>query len=132
MNEKYSKLIEAATAVRKNAYAPYSKYLVGSAIESSDGRIFVGCNVENACYNSGFCAERAALTRAVSEGAKQFVRIVVVTQSDKAAAPCGACRQALAEFSLEMEVVMVNLTGDKKVMQLNQLLPEAFTPAALV
>ena len=123
-------LIEAARAVRLRAYAPYSRFLVGAALEAEDGSVFVGCNVENASYSVTLCAERGALAAAVSAGARRFRRIAIVTDSERPTPPCGACRQALAEFGEELEVVSVG-TKHTRQWTIRDLLPEAFTPEHL-
>jgi cytidine deaminase len=123
-------LLRAAEDARRHAHAPYSHYLVGAAVETEDGRIFAGCNVENASYGLTICAERAAVCAAVANGARRIRRAVVVTDSDPPGAPCGACRQVLAEFGLDMEVMAV---GPSRRMQwsLRELLPSAFTAEVL-
>jgi cytidine deaminase len=120
------KLLAAARAVRRRAHAPYSKFKVGAALEAVDGRIFTGCNVENASYGATICAERAALTKAISEGARRFRRIAIVADTRQPCPPCGICRQALDEFAPEMEVVMANTHGKIRVTVLSELLPNAF------
>lgn len=123
-------LIQAALQARQNAYAPYSHYAVGAAIVTRDGKIFSGCNVENAAYPTGMCAERVALFKAVSEGARAFSAVVVATENG--GSPCGSCRQALAEFGLDWEILMVDNTGAiKQQSTLRELLPLAFTPQQL-
>jgi cytidine deaminase len=119
-------LVEAARAVRRLAYAPYSRFLVGAALEAEDGSVFVGCNVENASYSVTICAERGALAAAVAAGARRFRRIAIVTDAEPPTPPCGACRQALAEFGEELEVVSV---GSKQIRHwtIRELLPDAFT-----
>src|SRR5580692_1317617 len=102
-------LIEAALAARKNAHAPFSRFQVGAALEDSDGHIHTGCNVENATYGLTICAERVAVFKAVSEGAKKFTRIAVAADTDVLTPPCGACRQILWEFCGNAEVTLVNL-----------------------
>lgn len=120
------KLIRMAIEARKSAYAPYSKFKVGAALETTDGTIFTGCNVENASYGVACCAERTALFKAVSEGVTEFVRIAVIADTAKPCPPCGICRQALFEFSPNIEVVMANTKGKTKTMKLSALLPHGF------
>jgi cytidine deaminase len=123
-------LISAARSVQARAYAPYSKFRVGAALESSDGTVFLGCNVENASYGLTICAERAAVFAAVSAGVTRFRRAVVVSDVDPPAAPCGACRQVLAEFGLDLPIDGV---GSKAAVRwrLSDLLPAAFGPEQL-
>lgn len=123
-------LIEAARRVQQQAYAPYSHYRVGAALESEDGAVYVGCNVENASYGLTICAERAALAAAVAAGARRFRRAVVVTDSDPPGAPCGACRQVLNEFGADM---IVDAIGPTRAVRwsLSELLPAAFGPEQL-
>ncbi|MGH7561977.1 MAG: cytidine deaminase [Gemmatimonadales bacterium] len=124
------RLIDAARAVRQRAYAPYSRFLVGAALEAEDGAIFEGCNVENASYGLTICAERSALAAAVSAGVRRFRRVAIVTDADPPTPPCGACRQVLAEFGGGLEVIAV---GSKQTRQwtMRDLLPDAFTPEHL-
>ena len=117
-------LIEAALAVRGRAYAPYSEFFVGAALETVSGEIFVGCNVENSSFGLTICAERFAIGSAVAAGHKKFTRVVVAAESK--ASPCGACRQVLAEFG-NVEVIMVDPQGTiTHTRQLDELLPEQF------
>lgn len=118
-------VLAAARTAQGRAHAPYSKYRVGAAIESEDGRIFAGCNVENASYGLTICAERGAVMAAVAAGATRFRRVVVVTDSEPPAAPCGACRQFLSEFGLGLEVEAVG-PGSTRRWQLSELLPASF------
>ncbi|MFN8651154.1 MAG: cytidine deaminase [Gemmatimonadales bacterium] len=115
----------AAVAARAQAYCPYSGYAVGAALEATDGRVFVGCNVENASYGVTLCAERSALTAAIAAGARQFRRIAIVAGSDPAVAPCGACRQMLSEFGTELVVESFGPAGSRRWI-LSDLLPDAF------
>jgi cytidine deaminase len=123
-------LVVAARAARAHAHAPYSRFAVGAALEADDGRIFAGANVENASYGLTNCAERVALGAAVAAGARCFKRIVVVTDATRAAAPCGACRQVLAEFGADLVIEAVGLR-DRRRWVLKDLLPDRFGPEAL-
>ena len=118
-------LVEAARAAQLRAYAPYSKFRVGCALEAEDGRVFVGCNVENASYGLTICAERAAVCAAVAGGAQRFRRVVVVSDADPPAAPCGACRQVLSEFGRDLRVDGVGAAGAVR-WTIAELLPAAF------
>jgi cytidine deaminase len=117
--------VQAARAVQQRAYAPYSGFQVGAALEAEDGSVHVGCNVENASYGLTICAERAAVTAAVCAGARRFRRAVVVSDSDPPAAPCGACRQVLAEFG-DYEVMAVGPARSLR-WRVSELLPAAFS-----
>lgn len=128
--EEKKALIEIAGEARRRAYAPYSQYQVGAALRTRSGRIFTGCNVENAAYPSSMCAERVAIFKAVSEGEKDFEVIAVVTANG--GSPCGGCRQVMAEFNLEMVVLIANEEGRLvRTTTVAELLPEAFTPRDL-
>ena len=120
------RLVEAARAAQEHSYCPYSRYRVGAALETGDGRVFVGSNVENASYGLTICAERAAVVSAVSAGARNFRRIVIASDSEPPAPPCGACRQVLAEFGSELEVESVGPTQSRR-WTIRELLPDAFT-----
>jgi cytidine deaminase len=123
-DERLAALVDAALAARERAYAPYSKFYVGAAIETEDGEIFSGCNVENSSYGITNCAERVAVGTAITAGHRRFRRVVVA--SEKKASPCGACRQVLAEFG-ELEVIMVDREGKITSRRpLSELLPEQF------
>jgi cytidine deaminase len=119
-------LIEAARAVRLNAHATFSQFKVGAALEAADGRIFTGCNVENATYGLTVCAERVAVWKAISEGCRQYVRVAVVADTEEPTPPCGACRQILWEFGGDLEVILANLTAEKARYRLLDLLPYPF------
>ncbi len=118
-------LVDAARAAQQRAYAPYSRFRVGCALEADDGRVFVGCNVENASYGLTICAERAAVCAAVAAGAQRFRRAVVVSDADPPAAPCGACRQVLSEFGPALRVDGVG-RGAMVTWTIAELLPAAF------
>ena len=120
-------LITAARTARENAYAPYSGYKVGAALLADSGNVYTGCNIENASYGATICAERVAAAKAVSSGERSFPALAVVADAPEPPAPCGFCRQFLAEFGLETMVYMANLNGDIRRMTLQELLPEAFT-----
>ncbi|TVR24281.1 MAG: cytidine deaminase [Anaerolineaceae bacterium] len=123
-------LIQTAIDASKNAYVVYSGYAVGAALVAADGRVFTGCNVENAAYPAGVCAERTALVKAVSEGCREFVAVIVVTRGG--GAPCGICRQALAEFAPDLRVVIADMDGRvHHDTTLRHLLPLSFGPADL-
>lgn len=118
-------LIEAAKAVRKNAHAPYSKFLVGAALETQTGARFVGCNVENASYGATICAERAAILAMVAAGERAPQRIAVYTESDEPAMPCGMCCQVLVEFNPKLELIVANRKGARS-MRLDEVVPHPF------
>ncbi len=119
-------LIEAAKQARSRAYAPFSKFQVGAALETEDGQIVTGCNCESASYGLTICAERVAIFKAISEGAKQAKRIVILANTETLTPPCGACRQWLWEFGQDMEVILVNLDGVSANYRLSTLLPWPF------
>jgi cytidine deaminase len=130
-NELRQKLISLAQQAREKAYAPYSSYQVGAALLTASGKFFTGCNVESAAYPTSMCAERVAVFKAVSEGEREFVAIAVVTSNG--GAPCGACRQVLAEFGGETQVVVADVEGHiRQEARLAELLPGAFGPEDLV
>ena len=124
-------LIEAAKQARENAHAPYSNFRVGAALRSTSGRIFAGCNVENATYGLTICAERVAIFKAVSEGERGFSAIAVVTDTEVLTPPCGACRQLIWEFCGDIPVSMANLKGKIEVVQMKELFPKPFDDSNL-
>jgi cytidine deaminase len=122
----YSHIIEAALRARDHALAAYSNFHVGAAIEADDGQVFAGCNIESAAYGETVCAERVAVWKALSEGARRFTRIAVVVDTARLTPPCGTCRQLLWEFCGDIEVVLANLRGDAETMRMSDLLPRPF------
>jgi cytidine deaminase len=119
-------LVESATQARERAIAPHSRFRVGAALLCNGGKIFTGCNLESSSYGLTICAERVALFKALSEGERQFIGIVVVADTNPLTTPCGACRQVLWEFCGDIEVVMANLDGQSKLVKLSTLFPEPF------
>ena len=126
MENTPEKLIEAAVKVRENAHAPYSNFKVGAAVETKSGKIFTGCNVENASYGLTVCAERIAIFKAISEGETEFTRIAVVADTPELTPPCGACRQIIWEFCGDVPVIFSNLDGATETVRMKELLPRAF------
>ena len=119
-------LRETAKDASTRSYSPYSKARVGSAVETSDGKIYQGCNVENASYGLTICAERTTVCTAVAAGVQTFTQMVIVADSETPCPPCGACRQFLFEFAPNLELWVANLSGETKFYRLCDLLPEAF------
>ena len=118
-------LMKAALAVRDNAYVPYSRFAVGAAVEGASGRIYSGCNVENASYGLTNCAERTAVFNAISAGESKLLRLLVVADTTGPVAPCGACRQVMQEFSIQ-EIILCNTAGDFMTVVMSELLPYGF------
>lgn len=130
MSVDWGPLKRAAAAARENAYAPYSNYRVGAALLAADGRIFVGCNVENASYGLTVCAERTAVGNAIVAGVREFRAIAVASAGSRAATPCGACRQVLAEFMSDREVCCFT-PEDERRYGVSELLPVSFASSTL-
>jgi cytidine deaminase len=125
-------LLQVAMEASKMAYAPYSNFHVGAALECSDGTVYTGCNIENASYGAANCAERTAIFKAVSEGHTDIMRMAIYSpDSEMFAMSCGICRQVMAEFNYDMEVIFAKANGEFKVMSLREVLPDAFTPESL-
>lgn len=125
-------LIEEAKIARDKAYVPYSKFPVGAALLSENGRVYHGCNIENAAYTVGNCAERTALYKAYSDGDTKFTALVVTADTERPVPPCGACRQVISELCpKDMKVILTNLKGDIQELTVEQLLPGAFSPEDL-
>ena len=122
---------ERAAAAMEQAYAPYSGFRVGAALLGTDGSIAEGCNVENASYPAGICAERAAVAAAVARGVRTFAAIVIYTEAEVPTPPCGMCRQVLVEFAPQLEVVSITRGGAQAQWSMSDLLPAAFTPTSL-
>ncbi len=119
-------LIELAKQARAHAYAPYSGFAVGAAALSADGRVFLGCNIENASYGLTNCAERTAIFSAVAAGAKELAALAVVADGEQPCSPCGACRQVVAEFAVK-RIILANLAGKSRIVTAEELLPFAFS-----
>ncbi len=126
MEHTDKELIAAAMAVRENAYAPFSEFRVGSALETGDGEIIVGSNVESASYGLTVCAERVAVWNAISQGKRKITKIAVVADTEDLTPPCGVCRQIIWEFGGDIPVVLANLNGKTETVQMKDLLPRAF------
>ena len=124
-------LCRAAIAMLDRSYSPYSHFPVGAALECSDGTVFTGCNIENAAYGCTICAERTAIFKAVSEGHRDFVRIVIAGRSEGLCVPCGVCRQVLREFAPNIEIICLNGAGEERTFTLEELLPHSFGPEYL-
>ena len=119
-------LLNAALSARERAYAPYSKFMVGAAVMANSGKIYTGCNIENASYGLTVCAERNALFSAVGAGEREFTALCVVGDTEAPISPCGACRQVMAEFKVP-RIILANLKGDVKEYTLEELLPYGFS-----
>ena len=128
---EYDALIAAATEARLNAHAPFSGFRVGAALRASSGRVFGGCNVENATYGLTVCAERVAIFKAISEGERGFDAITVVTDADSLTPPCGACRQLIWEFCGDVPVILSNLRGKTETIPMHVLFPKPFDSSNL-
>ena len=124
-------LIESALSVRENAHAPFSGFKVGAALEDESGQTYTGCNVENATYGLTICAERVAVFKAISEGARKFKRIAVAADTETLTPPCGACRQILWEFCGDVELLLTNLQGKTESIRLKTLFPRPFDASFL-
>ena len=125
------KLMDCAIKARENAYSPYSHFAVGAALLCEDGTLFEGCNIENASYGLTNCAERTAIFKAVSEGHVTFKALAVVADTEGPCAPCGACRQVMAEFKIPI-IIMGNLMGNIKIVTIEELLPFSFSECDVI
>ena len=124
-------LIAAARAAREHAHAPYSSFRVGAAVRAKSGRVFTGCNVENATYGLTLCAERVAIFKAISEGERGFDAVAVAADTETLTPPCGACRQIIWEFCGDAEIILVNLEGKVEHYRMSQLFPKPFDSSFL-
>ncbi len=130
MDAAIKELWQEALKVRQNAYTPYSHFKVGAAVLAANGKIYTGCNVENASYGLTCCAERNAIFAAAAAGERSFKALCVTAEGAEPVAPCGACRQVIAEFGIP-QIYMTNLNGDIKIMTAEELLPYSFTAASM-
>ncbi|HEY1482999.1 MAG TPA: cytidine deaminase [Candidatus Acidoferrum sp.] len=128
---EYEALIAAAKKARENAHAKFSNFLVGAALRTKSGKIYGGCNVENATYGLTICAERVAIFKAISEGERQFDAIAVATDTDALTPPCGACRQLIWEFCGDVPVILSNLAGKTETIRMSVLFPKPFDASNL-
>ena len=119
-------LIEKAEKARENARAPFSRFKVGAALLTESGEIYTGCNIENASYGLTMCAERVAIFKAISEGAKDFTDLAIVADTENLTPPCGACRQIIWEFCGDIPIILSNLSSKTETFQMSDLLPKAF------
>lgn len=126
MHSNPALLVEAARSVRDRAYAPHSRFRVGAAIETENGRTFTGCNVENAAFGLTMCAEQVAVGCAVAAGERSFRRLALVTDGPRPVTPCGACRQVLVEFAKDLEIISIGAQGLERRWSLAELLPSSF------
>jgi len=126
LSESENQLIKEATAARVRSVAPFSKFLVGAALQTDEGKVFTGCNVESASYGLTVCAERVAIWKALSEGERDFARLVIVADTEQLTPPCGTCRQIIWEFCKHATILLANLHGQKEELHIADLLPRAF------
>ena len=131
MEDICQELINRAKEARLKAYAPYSKFQVGSAVLTENDSIFTGCNIENVSLGLSICAERVAIFKAISSGCKSIKAIAIICDTEEPCSPCGACRQVMVEFSPDMKVIMVNLENKFKIVKARELLPDFFQGSAL-
>ena len=122
----FPSLIEAATEARLQSVAPFSKFLVGAAVRTAAGKVYIGCNIESASYGLTVCAERVAIWKALSEGERDFTELAVVADTQTLTPPCGTCRQIIWEFCKHATIVLANLSGETEIVSIRELLPRAF------
>jgi len=126
LSESENELIKTATAARLQSVAPFSKFLVGAALQTKEGKVFTGCNVESASYGLTVCAERVAIWKALSEGERDFTDLVIVADTEQLTPPCGTCRQIIWEFAKHAKIILANLRGQTEEVDIGHLLPKAF------
>ena len=124
--ESLQELLEKAKAARLRSIAPFSNFLVGAAVRTDDGKVYIGCNVESASYGLTVCAERVAIWKALSEGERQFTELAIVADTDTLTPPCGTCRQIIWEFAKNATIILGNLQGETQIVSIRELLPRAF------
>ena len=124
--ESLQELLETAKAARLRSIAPFSNFLVGAAVKTDEGKVYIGCNVESASYGLTVCAERVAIWKALSEGERHFTELAVVADTDTLTPPCGTCRQIIWEFAKNATIVLGNLQGETQIVSIRELLPRAF------
>jgi cytidine deaminase len=127
----YKGLIQAARKAKTHSHSPYSKFRVGAAVMTKSGKIYTGCNIENSSYSLTVCAERTALFKAVSEGEKKFLALVISTDVNDFISPCGACRQVISDLAGDINIILTNGVGKTKIMKMKDLLPHPFIPKNL-
>ena len=124
--ESLQELVETAKAARLRSVAPFSKFLVGAAVKTDDGKVFTGCNIESASYGLTVCGERVAIWKALSEGEKHFAELAIVADTETLTPPCGTCRQIIWEFCRDATIILANLHGESQTVSIRELLPRAF------
>ena len=129
--ESMQQLIETAKSARLRSIAPFSNFLVGAAVKTSEGKVYIGCNVESASYGLTVCAERVAIWKALSEGERQFTELAIVADTESLTPPCGTCRQIIWEFAKNATIVLGNLHGETQIVSIRELLPRAFDARCL-
>ena len=131
MDENQKRLVDAATAARLRSVAPFSKFLVGAAVETKEGKIYTGCNIESASYGLTVCAERVAIWKAISEGERDLTNLAVVVDTEPLTPPCGTCRQIIWEFCNDGYIILANLAGHSEELDIKDLQPRAFDASYL-
>jgi len=126
LSDSDNQLIETAKAARVQSLAPFSKFLVGAALQTKAGKVYTGCNIESASYGLTVCAERVAIWKALSEGEREFTDLVVVADTEALTPPCGTCRQIIWEFAKHAKIVLANMRGQREEVSIKDLLPRAF------